>query len=105
MGKVDMFVIVWEFRVPREHMPDFERAYGTGGDWAQLFRKSEGFIGTELLHDRNDLTRFLTVDRWRSRDDFEAFRAEFEDAYMAMDVRCERLTESENRVGVFEMDG
>jgi heme-degrading monooxygenase HmoA len=105
MGDVSMFVIVWEFRVPREHAEEFERVYGAKGDWAKLFGRAAGFIATELLHDRDDLLRFLTVDRWRSRDDYEAFRAGFDAEYTAMDATSERLTESEKRVGVFEMDG
>ena len=97
-----MFVIVWEFRVPSDRVPEFERAYGADGEWAVLFRRGAGFLGTELLRDRDDPERFFTIDRWREGGDFEAFRATFGDDYAAVDKRCELLTVSETRIGVFE---
>jgi heme-degrading monooxygenase HmoA len=100
-----MFVIVWEFRVVRDRAAEFERVYGADGDWARLFRRGEGFLSTELLRDRDDLSRFVTIDRWRSRDDYDAFRAAFDAEYIAMDATSELLTDSEKRVGIFEMGG
>ena len=97
-----MFVIVWEFFVKRDRLAEYERAYEPAGDWAQLFRRARGFVDTALLRDREDRTRFLTIDTWESRDAYDAFRASFDAEYLALDARTEAFTESERRIGVFE---
>ena len=97
-----MFVIVWEFVVKRDRLAEYERAYASAGDWAQLFRRAEGFVDTALLRDREDRTRFLTIDTWLSRDAYDAFRAAFDTEYVALDARTEAFTESERRIGVYE---
>jgi heme-degrading monooxygenase HmoA len=97
-----MFVIVWEFRVKHDRLAEFKDAYRPAGAWAQLFRKASGFIETELLRDRDDRARFITVDKWKSRDDYDAFRAEHDAEYLAIDARTEKFTDFEGRIGVFE---
>lgn len=97
-----MFVIVWEFVVKRDRLKEYERAYAPTGDWAQLFKRAKGFVDTALLRDREDRTRFLTIDTWESRDAYEAFRAAFDADYLALDARTEVFTDSERRIGVFE---
>jgi heme-degrading monooxygenase HmoA len=97
-----MFVIVWEFVVKRDRLAEFERAYAPAGDWAQLFARAKGFVETALVRDREDRTRFLTIDMWESRDAYETFRAAFDADYLALDARTEAFTESERRIGIFE---
>ena len=46
-----MFVVVWRFEIAEEKVAAFESAYGPEGNWAQLFRKSPEYLGTELLRD------------------------------------------------------
>ena len=46
-----MFVVVWQFEIAEEKVPDFEAAYGSEGAWAKLFRSSPKYLGTELLRD------------------------------------------------------
>jgi len=98
-----MFVILWEFRVRADAVGDFQRAYGRDGDWDSLFRKGDGFVGTELLHDADDGTRFLTIDRWTSQEAYKEFREAFEVEYAAIDARYEDMTISETRIGEFEI--
>jgi hypothetical protein len=43
------FVIMWEFKVRREMEKRFEEAYGSEGDWAELFGQDEAYVGTELI--------------------------------------------------------
>jgi quinol monooxygenase YgiN len=97
-----MFVIVWEFRVKHDRLAEFKDAYRPDGTWAQLFRKASGFVETELLRDRDDRTRFVTFDKWKSRDDYDAFRTTHESEYLAIDARMEKLTDFEGQVGLFE---
>ena len=101
-----MFVIVWGFRVKHSHLADFKEAYRPDGDWALLFRKARGFIRTELLRDRDDRARFLTIDMWDSRGAYDDFRAGFDADYVALDGRTESFTDAEERIGIFEtIDG
>lgn len=78
------------------------RAYGADGDWAELFRRADGFVATELLHDSVTSDGFMTIDRWRSRADFDRFRERFKDAYVDLDARLEALTTDEHLIGRFE---
>jgi len=95
-------VIVWEFRAREGLDRDFVRAYAADGDWARLFGRSQGFLGTTLLRDREVPRRHLTIDRWVSREAFEEFRRLNAADYQRLDRRLATLTEEERRVGVFE---
>ena len=98
-----MHVIVWRFRARPDQVEAFEQAYGPAGDWARLFSEGAGYLGTELLRDASVRGEYLCVDRWTSRQAFEAFRAARSEAYAALDERCTALTEEEIPVGVFEV--
>jgi heme-degrading monooxygenase HmoA len=96
------YLIVWEFR-PRPGMErEFELAYGSKGEWATLFAQSPDYLGTELCRDPNDPTRYLTLDRWRSREAFETFRRLHSREYEILDRRFEALTSHEAQLGSFE---
>jgi heme-degrading monooxygenase HmoA len=99
-----MFVILWEFRVKHDKLYEFRRAYGQDGDWDRLFKRAKGFVRTELLRDRDDRNRFVTVDTWESRRDYDEFRSTFDDEYMRTDSHTEAFTEAEARIGIFETD-
>jgi heme-degrading monooxygenase HmoA len=93
--------IIWEFRVPRERVADFEVAYGPHGAWALLFERAEGFLGVELLHSTEQQGRYLTIDRWASQSAFEDFQARFAADYEALDERLTGLATTEKRIGAF----
>jgi quinol monooxygenase YgiN len=94
-------VLLWEFRVRSGCEASFEAVYGPGGLWAQLFQRSPGYLGTELLRDASDPRRFLTVDRWVSASAHQHFRAEHESEYLALDAQCEPWTEAETSLGAW----
>ena len=94
-----MHVIVWEFRARRGREKRFEKVYGPDGDWAALFERSGGYLGTELLRDRGISRRYLVLDRWTSREAFQAFKQKHRADYEALDRRCESLTEHEAPLG------
>ena len=98
-----MYLILWEYEVRPEALKAFVDAYGADGAWARLFRRASGFVGVELLRNEADGGQFVTIDRWLSRADFEAFRAAFAHAYEALDAELGALTESERRIGAFEV--
>lgn len=92
------YVILWTYDVPVDAAAEFIAAYGADGDWAQLFAKGAGFIGTELYQDGQ---RFVTIDRWVSEDAFNAFQAAFGDQYKTLDVKVAHLSRSQTRIGAF----
>ena len=100
-----MLIIIWEFRVKAGREAEFERRYGPEGDWAQLFRRSRAYRGTELLRDTAEPGRYLTLDRWQSAEAFEEFKRSNAEDYAALDRECEALTESELCLGWFEAKG
>jgi heme-degrading monooxygenase HmoA len=95
--------VIWEFRVVPGKESEFERHYGPNGTWVHLFRKTTEFLGTELLRDSEVPGRYLTVDCWKDLKPYESFRKEFAAEYKGIDDQMEALTDSETRVGVFEV--
>lgn len=95
-----MYRIVWEFAARPETLPEFEDVYGPTGRWAQFFRKSPDYVGTELFRDVTRPHHFITLDSWRSRTAYEQFRKTFATEYAALDGWCEQLIEKERTLGV-----
>jgi heme-degrading monooxygenase HmoA len=94
-----MFVIIWKFEIAEDKVAGFEAAYGPEGAWAQLFRTSPDYRGTELLRDAYDSGSYLTIDRWTSEEAFRAFRKSHDAEYEKLDRECDALTSRETRVG------
>ena len=98
-----MYVVLWWFRPLVGREGEFERAYGPSGEWAQLFRRGDGYLGTKLLRSSDDAREYLVLDRWDSRAAYEAFRVRCSDEYRRLDHRLEELTEEETPLGAFEV--
>jgi heme-degrading monooxygenase HmoA len=96
-----MFVVLWMFEAKAGAEEDFARVYGTEGDWARLFRRSPGYVTTELIRDVAVARRFVTIDRWESREAFERFKAAAQPEYEALDARSKQLTRDERLIGHF----
>lgn len=95
------YVYVWEFTVAPGREQEFLAAYGPAGAWAELFRRSPGYIETLLLQDRVVPGRFVTIDRWSSQGAHEAFLAMYRADYEALDRACESLTQHESSLGSY----
>jgi hypothetical protein len=87
-----MKVRVWRFDVPDTVRDEFEREYGPDGSWAVLFRRSAGFLGTELFRDVTRPGSYVTVDRFVGEAAWQAFRAEHAHEYEALGERLAHLT-------------
>lgn len=98
----EMFVYAWVYEVYPGMADEFREMYGPDGPWVALFRQAPGYLDTQLLRDRNDQTRFMTIDRWHSEDAFARFRANFRDQFEHLDRLGEQLTLTENPLGEFE---
>jgi heme-degrading monooxygenase HmoA len=97
------YVYVWEFIVAPAQAAAFERAYGPDGEWVALFRRAPGYLGSDLLRDLARRDRFLTIDRWASRRDWEEFRRQFAGEYEVLDAKCAGWTISETEIGRFDL--
>ena len=96
-----MFVVIWQFEIAEDKVPDFEEAYGTDGTWSLLFRTSPDYLGTELLRDAYVPGTYVTIDRWASEEAFRAFRRDHDLGYETLDRSCDALTMRETRIGAY----
>lgn len=96
------YLIIWEFRVKPAMCAEFESAYGPRGVWAALFSRGTGYLATELSRDPIQPQRYITLDYWKSRGDYERFCRRHRDEYSVIDANCEGITESEQEIGCFE---
>lgn len=80
---------------------EFERHYAPDGTWAALFRQADGYLGTQLLQDRANPLRYVTIDRWTNCESYRAFRTQFGGQYEALDRQCEGLTTHEAPLGEY----
>lgn len=94
-------VILWEFQVKESRKAEFEKHYRPDGSWARLFREAPGYAATELLNDRDNPLRYVTIDHWSSREQWLEFRKQHATAYETLDRECEGLTTHEAPLGEF----
>jgi heme-degrading monooxygenase HmoA len=64
-----------------------------------LFRRAPGYLGTQMLQDRTEKIRYVTIDRWQSVEAYHAFRARYSREYEELDRLCEGLTTHEASLG------
>ncbi|WP_299117452.1 antibiotic biosynthesis monooxygenase [uncultured Winogradskyella sp.] len=99
--KKNKFIYVWEYFVKDDCISKFKNIYNPQGDWAQLFKKSQGFIETEFYQDIQNKNRFITVDSWDSKEARDNFRENYSEGFRILDKFCEKLTKHENFIGDF----
>ncbi len=96
-----MYCVIWEFLAKSGKETAFERAYGPEGDWAGLFRRSDGFLGLSIHRDVILPRRYVVIDRWTTPDAYDAFKARYGVEYDALDQECTALTDREAPLGSF----
>jgi heme-degrading monooxygenase HmoA len=96
---------LWEFAVASAKRAELVAHYGPDVTWARRFRRANGYLGSELLQDRSDPLRFLTNDRWESREAWQAFRREYGAEYERLDREFEGLTTREAPLGEYAPAG
>ena len=92
---------IWAYRVKPDSLDAFLEHYGPEGRWVELFRRAEDYLGTELLRDRAEANRYVTIDRWSSAEAFAKFRSTFASEFEQLDRHCESFTEQEREIGTF----
>ena len=98
-----VYAYVWEFEARAEADERFRKEYGPAGAWVALFRRAPGYVGTQLLQDRERPRRYLTIDTWNSAESYAAFRRQFAGEFAELDRRCEGLTVREAPIGEFQV--
>jgi heme-degrading monooxygenase HmoA len=100
--RAELLYIFWEFQARPEKITEFERAYGSNGDWAKLFGNSPHYKGTTLGKDLEIPGRYLVTDIWENDAAFQQFKNDNRNEYDQLDKLCEELTVREVRIGNFE---
>ena len=98
-----MHIIIWKYQVKAESVAEFEKRYNPNGTWANLFKKNNGYLGTEFLHDEEKPDFYVTIDRWVSREAYEEFKRDWDMEYKTLDAECEGLTIAESLLGNYEV--
>ena len=95
--------LVWRYRPWPDKVEEFERTYGADGAWADFFRRSTDFLGTELYRDTEVEGHYLVVDRWRSAGGQNYFMETFGSEYATLSAETAELHMEETRVGAYEL--
>ena len=96
-------VYFWEYIVKEGFREEFQRVYGPGGDWEQLFKKADGYIKTDLHQDMSNKKRYLTIDYWSTNVHLDNFLIHYSKEYSLLDERCEKYTSQESLIGNFDL--
>jgi len=94
-----MYTIVWQYTVHPQHLHTFIEYYHAAGKWVEFFQPSPFYVGTDFLQ-LEDLT-FITIDKWWSKEAYEQFLKEHQQAYASLDKLCEGFTTEEHLIGKF----
>lgn len=97
-----MHIIIWEYHVKVEKRSEFEKIYSSNGAWTELFKTDTEYIETEFLQDTDQASRYLTIDRWKSKEAYKNFCVQYEKEYRSLDAQCAGLTERESLIGVWD---
>jgi heme-degrading monooxygenase HmoA len=95
---------IWKFRPPDGREQEFADAYSGSGQWAELFKRGRGYRGSTLLAPVEQGGWWLTIDRWDSAGDFDAFVDAFGEDYRALDAELEGVAGEEEFIGAFDED-
>jgi len=99
-----MFVVLWEFDVKSECEEQFIAACSPTGEWARFFATDAKYRETRLLRNITEPLRFVTMDVWESREDYEHFLRSSGDAYQALDARFAGFTTRERHLSSFDAE-
>ncbi len=97
-----MYIYVWEYDISEENREAFEHTYGKKGDWVNLFTGKDGYVGTEFYKDPEKEGRYITIDKWESKEKLLAFKEKYKNEFEDIDQKCMALTRSEIEIGKFE---
>jgi quinol monooxygenase YgiN len=96
-----VIAVVWQFDVRQGAADEFERMYGSDGEWSDLSRRSRSFLGSSFLRDIASETRYLVVEYWSEMMVYEKHLASYRNQLDALEQRRAGLVDRMEPVGVF----
>jgi hypothetical protein len=96
-----MIAIVWEFSVITGCESEFERMYGSEGEWTALNRHTRSYLGSSFLRDQTLPSRYIVIEYWSEMIVMEQHRAYRTDAITTIEERRAQLVESVEPLGIF----
>ncbi|MFQ5648196.1 MAG: antibiotic biosynthesis monooxygenase family protein [Candidatus Aenigmatarchaeota archaeon] len=93
---------VWKFYVKEGHEDEFVRMNTPGGDWAELFKRSPDYLGTQVGREIDDRRVYLVLDKWATKAAFDDFIEEHAADYAALDARHKKHYDRDENIGFFE---
>lgn len=97
------YVYLWEFTVNPQKKVKFEKLYGSEGEWEKHFKKHQGYISTQLLKSTEEADTYITIDRWKSKEDLEDFKSKYKSEFDVLEEKGEKLTFTEKHIGDFAL--
>ncbi len=97
-----MYIVLTEFIARENKAAEFEDYFGSAGKRAETLRNGEGFMSTELLKDKEVKLRYVTMDRWVSKDAYDDFGIEFENENSDLAKAGEEFSSKQVLIGVLE---
>lgn len=97
-----MYCILWKYEVDSSKNADFEQEYGRNGSWFKFFEPCDDYLGHDLMKN-TDGKSYTLVDRWISKEDYEAFLKSEKAAYDQLNEKCKALYSSESGIGTFDL--
>lgn len=98
-----MIYVLWEFTVNPGSGREFEDRYRAKGDWTRLFSSADGFVRNLLLRDMARQGRYVTIDVWHTRTEFERFRDANTTRQPEINAACAPLANEERVIGTFDV--
>ncbi|NJM26219.1 MAG: hypothetical protein HC859_12745 [Bacteroidia bacterium] len=96
-----MVVILWEYQIHPHLEQAFLSWYRSDGTWAQFFAQSDHYLGTEFYRSEDKPNTYVTIDKWRNREAYDAFLSSNAKHYAEFDARCEQFTVKETLIGYY----
>ena len=101
-SEVELTHRVWKFRPPRGAKPNSNEPIRALASGRSCFASTPGYQGNDLLRPTEPGGWWLTIDRWDSAANFEAFTEVFGNSTGALDTELEGIAGEEEFVGTFE---
>lgn len=98
------YVYIWQYLVNPKYLKEFNEFYGPLGIWNQFFKLSVSYIKTEILVDTANKFKFITIDYWHSKVDYNDFITINEKKYFEIDQKCDKFTLEELKIGEFYIE-
>jgi len=96
-----MIQVIWEYKVKTDQIEKFEEIYNKDGEWVRFFKKSRAYKKTELIVKDKENSIYMTIDTWKTLEQYELFIKTHQKEYKRLDNSCRKLTIEENEIGIF----